>query len=897
MSLAKESYRGRHSMQCDGDGRKCFMVCDGMTDSSTHQDCKEPTVSAFDHHDGDLTSSITFSLESPSNKNLVTDQTWSRHRNGRAFGDINFNELGTWVVTFKVSDNAGNKNSNDGEEAQDQIYIHIVDNLSPQFGWPVPKTREANCRAGSNKFDVTSLVNTITGDDFDVPKVDGKDPEKITETYSVRPTNIKSGVVSPSATMFKGVSLCPTNKGGAATYELKAKWEDANKLLNDVKTKKCDASRGLYCGVGAPDLKNLKHTVEKTLKIQDTTAPDFDVWGFQTIYVECGAIYNYDDCTSGSCVVGTTLNTTDTVTDAPVVTMANPDPNTLTGKWTSGLSASVSNPVTLSFESKDLAGNVAKKTRTLKWQDTEPPVFAFDGTGSEVCTNGNCAYVKECHLDDNGKGDCAMVKPTCSDVCHSDQSTVKISSSSFDETQLGTTGTYNHDWTCTDGAGNSEKMTVIYKVVSHAVPTMTIVAGNGMADSDVKNYVAASYTGTYTDPGAECSVGTTNLNHVIRTKGQVVDLSHRGDYKIVYTCVNPYNKAKTATLTRTVVVQDNTCPTLSVTPQNGGAAVTCGVGNCGEEITIEAGFPYKDAGASATDDFECKGKTPFSTDVKKCDVNIISGTSTAHFHATDAGHSYFDMMHAPEVRAAHLCTKYGFMPEGNNAKTFCDGDKTYVKVTDAQQKMQFINKATTNCKAAGAGNTCEALNPNWETPSCEEIRSVTNHFKAWGMQGYSGGTFNHYPCKVKDVGQDSHLVWMHEDKDNLAYTGTYYLTFSATDRAGNQNNCGNENTNGYYVRTVIVQDTLPPVITLKTHQDKYLNKENVIKHTGNDVYHHDGNKSPAQNPAYLFPFNPFSLMAEQRSVNGWMVGALASFVAGVALISFSSKSESHSVPV
>lgn len=88
---------------------------------------------------------------------------------------------------------------------------------------------------------------------------------------------------------------------------------------------------------------------------------------------------------------------------------------------------------------------------------------------------------------------------------------------------------------------------------------------------------------------------------------------------------------------------------------------------------------------------------------------------------------------------------------------------------------------------------------------------------------------------------------------DVELTGTYVLTFTATDSSSNE---------ASYFQTVVVEDTLRPSIVL----------------------HYDGAE--------------LSLMEENHFVNGWLVGAVVSAITGVAMIAYSSKtSVATSVPV
>merc|ERR1711988_251539 len=116
---------------------------------------------------------------------------------------------------------------------------------------------------------------------------------------------------------------------------------------------------------------------------------------------------------------------------------------------------------------------------------------------------------------------------------------------------------------------------------------------------------------------------------------------------------------------------------------------------------------------------------------------------------------------------------------------------------------------------------------------------------------------------------------------NVEKVGTYKLTYSTQDKSGNKQ-CKN------YVRTVVVQDTLKPVISL---------------HFANKMIHKSGagnsGTNGQANPAHAAAGNPYFMSESQTSVNGWIVGAVASAVTGVALLGFSMRKTqvATSVPV
>merc|ERR1711871_1379148 len=148
-----------------------------------------------------------------------------------------------------------------------------------------------------------------------------------------------------------------------------------------------------------------------------------------------------------------------------------------------------------------------------------------------------------------------------------------------------------------------------------------------------------------------------------------------------------------------------------------------------------------------------------------------------------------------------------------------------------------------------------------------------------------------------------------------AYAGTFEISYFVEDRAGNNQEtradgtwCGV--TDSTPSRTVIVQDTLAPVITLHMDKEQMNNNAETRVHMSDPEGVRAQVESPSEgqhaNPAGMVRDvngfgNPFlvstykaqpltqnAFMAEQgSSANAWLLGALASAVAGVALLATS----------
>jgi hypothetical protein len=118
---------------------------------------------------------------------------------------------------------------------------------------------------------------------------------------------------------------------------------------------------------------------------------------------------------------------------------------------------------------------------------------------------------------------------------------------------------------------------------------------------------------------------------------------------------------------------------------------------------------------------------------------------------------------------------------------------------------------------------------------------------------------------------------------NTEATGCYTVVYSATDQAGNTNmkkkggaSCDVKRT----VRNICVRDTLKPVIALHFNGEKIHESDASDRGLNNQA-------NPAAN----------KWMAEASSVNGWIIGAVASAVAGIALLAMGGKTTQVSVPV
>merc|ERR1711871_49709 len=345
----------------------------------------------------------------------------------------------------------------------------------------------------------------------------------------------------------------------------------------------------------------------------------------------------------------------------------------------------------------------------------------------------------------------------------------------------------------------------------------------------------ATHQGNYIDDGATCS------DQVDGVISQNVEVS--GDVvnlSKVGTYTITYNCKDSANnaapaAQRTVVVAQTSCPKCTM---HGG------------NVVHEASFPYSDAGASCSD-------------------VIDGGVTTLCFAA-----------HWEDQTGA----KYGVAFDDTDVVNQYDGATTW---TDKGYCDAATSGATTTCGTETTATNCVAASGcKWNT--YHDCTSADN------LVTVSQGTNTHSGAQI----------------------GTYYITYRAKSTVGLYND--GQNCRGgaiEYRRTVTVKDTLRPLITLKYNSVKVaqgavgVGKDHAVD-TTTDQFDSDARAYPSDNTYESqgnFPDDISSsehdpaLMAEENtsSVNGWVIGAIASAVAGLALLGYSTRrtAVATSVPV
>jgi len=714
---------------------------------------------------------------------------------------------------------------------------------------------------------------------------------------------------------------------------------------------------GIY---GAGNKNNFAKPLIVAVKVIDTAAPAITIEGAEVMAdMECGskAVFPaYNDAGASYTEQLDRCTTSDCGKSAP----RDADGNlvALTGSCTKGKSGychfadnfaagkcapqyegkcaagKVAGKFQVTYVATDRDNNRAEAIRQLSVVDTTAPVLSLNVKGTDgvvyECGKGKSCdtlYSTKSHHSDNKieEFDAGFtVTDSCDEHIGAAQVTKSWGKQPFDRRVL---GAYIRTYTATDAAGNTASQTRTFHVVDEEKPMITM-AGKG------SQTIEATRETEYYDAGATCDDFVDGiLNHRVKVSGDIVDLTVVGTYKINYNCEDLTGNAAVRA-TRTVVVTDTQAPTITV--------------NGKSSVTVEAGFPYHEEGATASDsldgeitycsekqnsivagDLTVSGAKPVLKE-KNC-LRVI-GDSVNTFYEYNSRKSCRDIYAAAAARGE--TAKSGLYTitatvagDFKHTKAYCN-----MESAEEQKTFKFINKEGNPTQR---GNTCRY----WGMKALQQkdVSAIDNEFFA-GLHilGVPGTTFlpiprkqTGYYCYTVDAVAPASTLLSDLDcsEDDASHrctrSGTYYIKYSTKDLSGNVAEDK--------IRTVKVVDTLPPVISLHFKAKKFLDEQNSVTRKASDMPSYprheyviqtsepgvssadDHEKNPAQYPAHnpnlhngdYYPkvgfgtgINRDSYMAESAtSVNAWLIAAAASAVAGVALLAASSKKTVTSVPV
>jgi hypothetical protein len=994
--------------------------------STSVQNCPMPEAVAYDFNDGDhiVVTTRIFLIDVDG---TAVDQAscatfggeWQTNTGGsscKASG-ITYDKKSTWLSKYDAKDAEGNY-------AEQVVFALMLDDTEAPFfkancadtgytfekaikveagsAWKLCESQAYDNVDGNVDSNIRYNIDFVAGGDG-VNNVDNNAAFEHTSTWDHPQESITGGWVQYSAAL---AFLQATNTENSNTTA---------HIGDYMVTAKVHDSANIY---GHDALDNVR-TRKQSIKVVDTTAPWIELGGFKTTYVECtseaapstGANVAptsdgtqgefYKEITRGQCLdavdteaLGYWLPVTTTYTshkEGPHVERNEQDidfvdvnhKNDSTDQDTYHVefanlfrqfgADTESKPVTtrkLKYTCEDVSGNPAQvRTRTVKTVDSlAPTIFLTEkGTGTDVVvqiaehTDADRKHASAHRLDSFAtmtvsQDQCnkANIETQLSwsagnyatDRCSTNLvgTTVSWGNRALDCSQI---GLYVRTFTVTDDAATGNVATALYHVhvEDTSKPILEVVLGD--------ETIQASRTRNYTDAGAECSDNhvsnsstSWDLNHAVEVSGDVVNLRVPGAYTIRYDCMDlSGNEAEPKY--RHVTVVDTTRPILSL------------IGN--NVNYIEAGFPYHDAGCTATDTLDGDLTRYVYTDGDTVDVSQT-------FDNDVSCQAIYD--HSIEGNASQSQIdngKYFLNPATANEPVYC----YFHQEKSTEGKHHVTGYTYFHHKVADSHRDCSQVMKGmkkWSAVS-SEIQNILQTYLDDTRQT-AIGNLDDYICVYDNsdneeagIPKQENLFHDTDQTPSTSRTGIYQIGYFVKDKAGLAQQ-------EVVYRTVIVKDTLPPVITLKLNnklvhnggvnhahrhgdtvhkgdiKDVGINhyrvgglSEEEYPHTrdswGQDEQYNtpggnyeNGDATTANNAAHNFmnqkkynQYNPaaykntstyaitegsersfgnpnLSLMAESVSSHGWLVAAVASAVAGVALVGYSSrKSASISVPV
>jgi hypothetical protein len=499
----------------------------------------------------------------------------------------------------------------------------------------------------------------------------------------------------------------------------------------------------------------------------------------------------------------------------------------------------------------------------------------------------------------------------------------------FDDKKV---GKFVRTYSVLDASKNAKEVRRTFHVVDMTEPTIKLEG------SDVETF-EASRDVEYTDQGAKCQDYVDgDISHNVEVSGEIVNMKVPGTYHLQYDCQDN-NGNMAVQKYRKIIIEDNSCPYLTRTGP--------------EKVYVEAGFPYEDQGATATDTL---------------DGDITARVRSVGNTVTNAQAFYYakSCQEIKEIAQKKNYNKRDSKTGSVGAKHNLHDGQYYITTETNINGEKKTEAVVVTCNFQ-TGTTFFPLNANRAArdthgasvvidehshdqitlqeekyanvyPTCEEygferFASVKSDDKQFAKT-----QFPSYDLMIKkSMHSDLLLCTKKASKFNVnaqpsgtqgfqlrAETGTYVITYYVHDLANN-GQCPGELATAK--RTVVVEDTLPPVISLKYKNQMIRGSvkapvaDAIVPRTGFADYK-DGNGEDFRNPAelkvgaykaangndYVTPVhkratfahygNPqFGLMAQVATTNGWLIAAVASGIAGVALFSFSASKSTATVPV
>jgi hypothetical protein len=538
-------------------------------------------------------------------------------------------------------------------------------------------------------------------------------------------------------------------------------------------------------------------------------------------------------------------------------------------------------------------------------------VWIKDLTPPTVTLNGPTAIVQ--HI---GPGDPWVLNDpgaVCTDACDHTINAINATwNDAFDPNAL---GRWTRHYICTDASGNSATAKRHFYLVAKEDPVLTL-RGDDPVTVEAKKGVQ------FLDEGATCvdGVGVDISSNVI-AYGEVVNMGVPGTYLVDFQCTDATGR-QAPMLYRTVHVVDTTCPTVNLRGP--------------DLVEVEAGFPYIDEGAIAYDNIAGDMTSLITTDgdtvntakafysrgscleiLKEAQkdpdpskrvlpsgdyfITVTIGAKAVRLQVwcdmqTDGGgYTMYAVRNGPRTSKAsdpNGCAAIGMQiavprTENHFASMISKFGRDYFKFVPG-----IVGEEQGDYRAHAMKSSVAQVNSNWKAIDGGSwfIRDTSftepdGHYQpgCWlSMDGWTQGDYKfddsncdfsvtNYVCSTNDKGGNGVSPVNNVEVSVYppgAEKGKYVISYHVTDPEGNKE-CSSPK------RTVVVKDTLPPVIDVK------LGIDTVVK---GQLVSPQGHAIDKVNPDAV----PGVLLGErgmlQRMDVGWIAAAVTSAVAAMALL-------------
>ena len=685
-------------------------------------------------------------------------------------GSVNTAALGSYTVSYDVSDSSSNAATTLTRT------VNVIDTTKPILSLlgTTPVTIElgqaysdAGATASDNYGDDTSITSAISTSGA----VDNTVVGSYTLTYSVSDTsNNQANPISRTVVVEENTSPVITLLGASTMIV-----EVGNTYIDPgvVGTDNYDNDSAITAAItssGSVDTSSLGSylvtytvsdssgnaatPVSRTVQVVDSTSPSISLVGDASMTISYQSSFVDPGATA-------TDNYDNNITSSIQVT-GSVNENTLA-------------TYTLSFDVSDSSGNDAMTvTRQVTVADTTPPSITILGDETIYLAVGDS-------YSDAGA--------TALDNYDLDISSAITQSGSVDTAVV---GTYYIGYNVSDSNGNSAPQAI--RTVNVGTPPSISLQGD--------NPMTVEIGSSYNELGAIASDPEDgDLTDEIDISG-TVNTNVFGTYQIQYS-VTDLN-SNTTIVTRTVEVVDTTNPSITL--------------NGDEEITVEVGGSFVDPGATATDTYE--GNISSSIAVTGSVDTDTLGTYVIKYNVSDSsGNAATEVTRTVTVSDT---TPPNFSLVGNATEsieintTFVDPGASAIDAYDGDISSSVNVIGTVDTSVVGSstlyynisdssGNAASQL-----TRTVQVVESTPPVITLGGNSSVSLEVFGVYT----DAGATALDNYDDDISSSIVLTGnvdhttvgTYTLRYNVSDSSGNPA--------AEVVRTVVVEDTTDPVITL-----------------------------------------------------------------------------------